>query len=127
MRFPFDKSFGLVVVDICLELAGRRVATQAAIDTGASYTVIHSEIIHFLGTTPKALRKPVVVATARGTEEIAKVRLDKIISLGKSIKRFEVLCHDLPPTARVQGLLGANFLSRFKVVINYRKGYVELA
>ena len=115
-----------MVVEICLELAGHRVVTKAAIDTGSTFTVVHSDIIHFLGATPEVLRGSVSVATAKGLQESPRVKLDKISSMGKTIKGFEVLCHDLPPTARVQGLLGVNFLQHFKMVINYKRGYVEL-
>lgn len=127
MHYPFDKKFGLVVVEICLELSGHRVVTKAAIDTGSTFTVIHSDIIHFLGTTPEALRGSVHVATAKGMQDIPRVRLDRISSMGKTVRGFEVLCHDLPPTARVQGLLGVNFLQRFQVVINYKRGFVKLS
>lgn len=125
-RYPFDKNRGLVIVEICLELAGRKIVTKAAIDTGSTFTVVHSDIVHFLGTTPKSLRGSVHVATARGTEEIAKVRLDKVFCMGKSVKNFEVLCHDLPSSARIQGLLGADFLKHFKMTIDYKRGTVEL-
>jgi hypothetical protein len=47
-------------------------------------------------------------------------------ALGKSVTSLEVLCHTLPPTSRVDGLLGLNFLRQFNVSLNFKRGYITI-
>jgi hypothetical protein len=48
------------------------------------------------------------------------------MAIGQKVDNLEVLCHDLPPESGVDGLLGINFLKRFKLTIRFRKGIIDL-
>ncbi|MBW1717302.1 MAG: hypothetical protein JRJ77_16020 [Deltaproteobacteria bacterium] len=38
----------------------------------------------------------------------------------------EVLCHDLPSEAKVDGLLGLNFLRNFNIAIMFKEDVIEI-
>lgn len=46
--------------------------------------------------------------------------------MGKSVDNLEVLCHDLPPEAKVDGLLGLNFIRHFNIAIRFRDGVIDI-
>ncbi len=54
------------------------------------------------------------------------MKVEGIRALGKSVEDVEVLCHDLPPEARVDGLLGLNFLRHFNIAIRLKEGVIEI-
>lgn len=42
------------------------------------------------------------------------------------MENIEVMCHDLPLEAYVEGVLGLNFLMNFDLNISFTKGTIEL-
>jgi hypothetical protein len=44
----------------------------------------------------------------------------------RTMRHIDVLYHDLPPSARVDGLLGLNFLSRFDLRINFKQEFITV-
>ncbi len=43
------------------------------------------------------------------------------------MRDVKVVVHDLPPTSRVDGLLGLNFLNNFNLKLMFKKGYLEIS
>lgn len=126
-KTTFDPQSPIIEVDITLYGEGgikRRI--KAALDTGATYTMIPWEIAEALGYQPAVSKEKVTLITASGVETAPLVEVKKIKFLGESIDNVPVVCHDLPPKSYVVGLLGSSFLRHFKVTINYRKGILEI-
>lgn len=42
------------------------------------------------------------------------------------LANLEVVCHDIPELAGIEGLLGLNFLRHFRVVIDYPSAILEI-
>ncbi len=59
-------------------------------------------------------------------ESVLEVRLDSIHRLGKIENDFAILCHNLPPRATVDGVLGLDFLRGERLVIDFRAGQLAL-
>jgi hypothetical protein len=66
------------------------------------------------------------VTTGSGVEFVPRIRVQRIEALGTERVDFPVLCHTLPPSAIVDGLLGLDFLRGCRLEIDFRSGKVKL-
>ena len=83
---------------------------HARLDTGATGSTINWDLLVLLGYDPAIIKDRVQMTTGSGVEYVPKISVDKIKALGKEMKGFEFLCHTLPPSATVDGVLGFDFL-----------------
>ena len=123
----FNPQSAIIEVDIILYGEGgvkRRI--KAALDTGATYTMIPWEIAEALGYKPEISKEKVTLITASGVETAPVIEIKKIKFLDENVDNVPVVCHDLPPKSYVVGLLGSSFLKHFKILIDYRKGLLEI-
>ena len=126
MKYPFDSKAGIILVKTKVYGPAGDGIVNLALDTGATWTLVSWEITVQLGYDPASVRERTRVTTGSGVEYCPRVKLKRLESMGKSASNLEALCHTLPPTSRVDGLLGLNFLKRFDVRINFKQGYIEL-
>ena len=101
-------------------------ALPLALDTGAWCTVIPCDIAVALGYDPAGSPDRRRIVTGSGIEYASVVRVTEFTAIGETITDLEVLCHDLPQEARVDGVLGMNFLRHFDVHILFSQGVMEL-
>lgn len=126
-KTTFDPQSPIIVVDITLEgKEGTKRRIRAALDTGATYTMIPWEIAEALGYKPEISKERVTLITASGVETAPIIEIKRIKFLGENIDNVPVVCHDLPSKSYVVGLLGSSFLKHFKITIDYRKGILEI-
>lgn len=91
------------------------------LDTGASYTMIPVKKSIEIGYDPLAATKKIEILTASGTEYVPIIKVASFKCLGVEVKDLDVVCHDLPPWATVDGLLGLNFLCHYPPFIDFYK------
>jgi predicted aspartyl protease len=128
-QVKYDPSSSVVVVDCLLESADGTfsLVIPVALDTGASFTVVATDILVQLGYDPaNPLLKRRRIVTGSGIEYAPRMTLRSVTAIGQKVTNLEVLCHDLPAQSGIDGLLGLNFLRRFRLTIRFRKGIVEL-
>jgi clan AA aspartic protease (TIGR02281 family) len=126
-KTTFDPESPIIELDIILYGEGgtkRRI--KAALDTGATYTMIPWDIAEALGYKPEISKEKVTLITASGVETAPVVDIKKIKFMDETLDNVPVVCHDLPPKSYVVGLLGSSFLRHFKIIIDYRKGSLEI-
>jgi len=126
-KTTFDPESPIIELDITLYGEGgtkRRI--KAALDTGATYTMIPWDIAEALGYKPEISKEKVTLITASGVETAPVVEIKKIKFMDENVDNVPVVCHDLPPKSYVVGLLGSSFLRHFKIIIDYRKGSLEI-
>jgi predicted aspartyl protease len=99
---------------------------RLALDTGATSTLINSEIMVILGYDPATAPDRIQVTTGSGVELCPLITVQRLEGLGKSINDFPVLSHTLPPTSQVDGLLGLNFFRGFQIRIDLRNGLITI-
>lgn len=128
MRFRFDPAPPAIVVFAVLQgrVAEQRRRLRLVLDTGATYTMIPWEIARALGYHPERSRRQIQLLTASGVVYAPLVTLGEVQALGQAIAPLDVLVHDLPPAARVDGLLGLNFLRHFKLTLDFPNGLLTL-
>ena len=128
-RVVFDPSVTSIVVDLLLEAAdsSSTLVIPVVLDTGASMTIIATDIMSRLGYDPAnpGLERQRIV-TGSGIEYAPRTTVRSAASIGQKVTNLDVLCHDLPPESGVDGLLGLNFLKHFKLSISFRRGVVDL-
>jgi len=127
-KITFDPQSPIIAVDIILEgKGGTKRRIRAALDTGATYTMIPWEIAEALGYRPEISKEKVTLITASGVETTPVIEVKRIKFLDQNIDNVQVVCHDLPPKSYVVGLLGSSFLRHFKITIDYLKGILEIS
>ena len=127
MSFPFDPGQGLIVVSV--ELCGPTgsVVLRLALDTGATGTVINAATLVAVGYDPALAPERIQVTTGSGVEFAPRLLLDKVVALGREHRDFPVLCHTLPPSAGVDGLLGLDAFRGESLTVYFRTGRLILA
>lgn len=128
-RLVFDPTVSSIVVDLLLEAADGHssVVIPVVLDTGASITIIATDIMARIGYDPAApnLARQRII-TASGVEYVPRTVVRAATAIGQRVSNLDVVCHDLPPASGVDGLLGLNFLRHFKLTIRFSKGILDL-
>jgi hypothetical protein len=86
-----------------------------------AWTLISWETASLVGYDPASVQQRTAITTGSGIEYCPKLNLLRLEALGKSVSGLGTLCHTLPPTNRVDGLLGLNFLGRFNLSLNFKQ------
>lgn len=127
MSVPFDAQQGLVIVRATVEGPGGTGVLRLALDTGATGTLINVGMLVVLGYDPALVSERIQVTTGSSIEFVPRITLSKIAALGQERTHFPVLCHTLPPSAGIDGLLGLDFVRGQTLTVDFRSGTIQLA
>lgn len=121
-----DPQAAIIVVSVELTgNAGSRLVDMA-LDTGATYVMIPWDIAEAIGYDPAVSRSRVNMTTASSVEVAPLITVQKVKALGQEVEDVDVVCHDLPPGSRVQGLLGLSFLKHFNVDLHFKARILDI-
>ncbi|MDE0012058.1 MAG: retropepsin-like aspartic protease [Candidatus Poribacteria bacterium] len=95
-----------------------------ALDTGASTTMIPTEVATHLGYDLSNPNEQMM--TASGIVSAKRITVPKLTAIGETVENIDVVCHDLPEGSIIEGLLGLNFLKHFDLNISFSRGTIEL-
>ena len=126
MSVPFDSRQGLVVVRAEFTGPAGSAVLRLALDTGASVTLSNTAIAVSIGYDPSSAADRLQITTGSGVEFAPKIDVQSVRALGRIQRGFSVVCHTLPPSAGVDGLLGLDFLRDSRLTIDFRSGRIEL-
>ncbi|MFQ5652915.1 MAG: retroviral-like aspartic protease family protein [bacterium] len=126
MSFSFDSQRGLIVIQAELTGPTGSAVLRLALDTGATATLVNVGMLVSIGHDPALSSDRQQVTTGSGVEFAPRIRLDRITALGEERTDFPVLCHTLPPSAGVDGLLGLDFFRARLLTIDFRIGQISL-
>lgn len=123
MRFSPDH--GVIVVPC--EIVGPRgsVLAELALDTGAVRTVVRTQMLATIGCDIENAPRTQLI-TASGIEQVARTEVIQLSALNRTIRNAQVLAHDLPDAARLDGVLGLDFFHNTRLTIDFRKRTIEL-
>ena len=122
MRLHFDPDEGLIVIPTRLWGQSGDVIVQLALDTGATGSIVNWDILVFLGYDPAIVPERIQMTTGSGVEFVPRIVIDKIQALGQQRQNFPVLCHTLPPSTTVDGVLGLDFFRAKRLVLDFSSG-----
>jgi predicted aspartyl protease len=114
-RVAFMPGFPLPTVKVVID----GVAFDLAVDTGAVSLVISSRIAQYLGMD---LAQPLAWAQLAGvgsSGSVPMVRLGRVSLATATATNLIAYVYNLPSVLRVDGLLGLNFLSKFRVTFEF--------
>lgn len=126
MKFSFDPSDGLIVVPVRFTGPNGDIVARLALDTGATGTMLNWDIVVLLGYDPASAKERIQITTGSGLEFAPRVRVERVEALGKTVSSLCVLCHTLPSSATVDGLLGLDFFRGHRLSIDFVKGTIIL-
>ncbi len=126
MKITFDPTQGLIVIPTRLHGFHTDTIVRLALDTGATSSMINWDVAVLLGYDPASSKERIQVTTCSGVEFAPRIVVKKVEVLGRSLENFPILCHTLPPSATVDGLLGLDFFRGVRLVVNLKEGIVAL-
>jgi hypothetical protein len=126
MALPFDAERGLIVIPTRLWGPHADVVVRLALDTGATRTLVNWDPIVFIGYDPAAIGPRVEVTTGSGVEFVPELPVRTVQALQQVRNDFPVLCHTLPPSATVDGVLGLDFMPGHRLIVDFRTASVSL-
>jgi hypothetical protein len=126
MTFTFNPSRGLIVVPARIHGPSGDTVVRLALDTGASVTMVNWDPLVLVGYDPASLPDRVQMTTGSGVEFVPRVGVSRVDALGVKAEGLEVICHTLPPSSTVDGVLGLDFFRGKRLVIDFRAGTVEI-
>jgi len=124
MKITFDPTQGLIVIPTRLYGLHTDTIARLALDTGATGSMINWDVAVLLGYDPASTEERIQVTTGSGVEFAPRIVVKKIELLGRTLEDFPILCHTLPPTATVDGLLGLDFFRGVRLVVDLQAGIV---
>jgi len=126
VKRSFDPTLVLIILPVEISGPARSGVFHLALDTGATGTLINAGALVSLGYDPALAVERVQVTTGSSVEFAARLPLRRITALGQTRSDFPVLCHTLPPSAVVDGLLGLDFLQGTRLEVDFRASTVCL-
>lgn len=126
MSFPFNPKQGLIIIRAEFFGPSGSNILRLALDTDATGTLVNIGMLVAIGYDPALTANRIQVTTGSGVEYAPLITVDQIITLGQERINFPVLCHTLPPSASVDGLLGLDFLRDQYLTIDFRSGQLKL-
>jgi len=127
MSYLFDQHQGLIIVRTELTGPSGIGILRLALDTGATGTLVNAGMLVSLGYDPSLVPDRFQITTGSGVDFVPRISLHKIKALGMERTDFSVLCHTLPPSAGVDGLLGLDFFRDLALTLDFRKGRLSLS
>lgn len=127
MSQHFNAARGLIVIPVEVEGPALSLVLRLALDTGATSTMLNQSRLLKMGYDLSAFPDRFQITTGSGVEFVPRVVLDRINALGREQNGFPVLAHTLPASARVDGLLGLDFLRGLNLNIDFRSGLITLS
>ncbi len=126
MKQPFDSKAELVIVTARVFGLIKDSFANLALDTGATMSLLSWDFLKYLGYLPAEANDQISITTGSGIEWVPKLTIKRLDVLGLQRKNFAILCHNLPATATVDGLLGLDFLRKRRLVLDFKKGILSL-
>jgi predicted aspartyl protease len=126
VRIPFNPRQGLIVVTAQIWGPTGDTVAQLALDTGATSTLVNAAVLLTIGYDPALAPHRVRMTTGSGVEFVPQLTVQRIEALGQPLTNFPLLCHTLPPSASIDGVLGLDYLRDRRLTIDFRTGQITL-
>lgn len=120
---PIFKHGEVVVVEAKVN---QKASARFVVDTGASYTMISGAIAKELEIEIDQNQPTMPFHTANGVIRAPLITLESIEIGGMEVKNLTAAIHDALPDPNISGLLGLNFLSKFRMDIDTEESILYL-
>lgn len=120
---PIFKHGEVVIVEAKVN---QKAVAKFVVDTGASYTMISVATAKELEIEIDENRPTMPFHTANGVIRAPLITLESIEIGGMEVKDLTAAIHDALPDPTISGLLGLNFLNKFRIDIDTDKSILYL-
>jgi len=121
---PVRRYGGSLIVPVKLN---NQKSVHLILDTGATMTVLSTDVAIELGLTSDPESQIATVNTAGGPVQVNLTKVESMGIKGAKAKNVVVAIHDLPDVKPgIDGLLGLSFLNNFLVTIDSKQGQLQL-
>lgn len=79
-----------------------------------------------IGYDPAVSEKRMPIVTANGVIEAPLITVESIELVDVKAEAVDVICHDIPEIAGIEGLLGLSFLKYFRTLVDYPAAILEI-
>ena len=117
VSFPFTRG-RLILAPVRLAHGAEWRRPTMALDTGARRTVVTPALAAELGFDPDGLGATTRIVSATGPASAGSLTLDSVSVLGLGVTDLCVVCYRLADALCIEGVLGLDFLNRFRVLID---------
>lgn len=121
-----DSSESIIIVDVEIFKNGTSRILRMVLDTGATFVMIPPKIAEYLGYEVSKSKRLVQMTTPSGSLRVPSITLERVKALDHELQNVEAVCHELPSTSRVDGLLGLSFIKHFDTDIHYLQGILQI-
>ncbi|MEW5692684.1 MAG: retropepsin-like aspartic protease [Candidatus Hydrogenedentota bacterium] len=125
----FDATKKLIFLDAgIISIDGSEIFyVPVVMDTGATVTILSPDLLVNLGYDPASPNLPRIrMITGSGVEYAPCLIVSGLVVGEERVNNIEILCHDLPVEAGIDGLLGMNFLNKFDVIVEHSSSQFHL-
>jgi hypothetical protein len=126
MTHAFDPSQGAILVAAKLTGPAAAVELLLALDTGATCSMVDENLLRAAGLDPSNPTGKVQATFGGGVMTLPMVTATDLSALGVSRQNYQVVCHTLPPSAGVDGVLGLDFFAGHVLTIDFVQHTVSL-
>jgi hypothetical protein len=126
MSFSFDPNTGLIIVPTKVVGPKKNILINLALDTGATKTMINWDALVLIGYDPAIISNRIQMTTGSGIEYVPLIEIEQIETLGTIKTDLTIMCHTLPPSATVDGVLGWDFFRGYRLTIDFIDGFIEI-
>lgn len=127
MSVSFDPQGSLIIVTATLWGPNGNLKLRMALDTGSTSTLVNATPLSFLGYDITNTSDDAQLTTGSRVESVPCLVVDRIDALEQSRQKLRVVCHTLPVTTRIDGLLGLDFLRCQSLLLDFRRGELTLS
>ena len=118
-KFALPPHYHNIIVPVTFCMEDNLKTLSMVLDTGATYTMFPFETARALGLDPSLTQRRIEIVTASTIEYRPIIVVPFVKAFGFEVRNLEVACHDLPPRAPCDGLLGLNFLRQFNILLHF--------
>ena len=116
----FESIEGLIWVSFELVYEGKVAKIDHCIlDTGSATTAIDIDLVEFNYRKPATIKR--LWGIGGGTQEVVGQVVDKIILDQKELKQIEIEFGDIQADLGINGFIGNNILSHYRLTIDFKK------
>jgi predicted aspartyl protease len=127
MTYSFDPAGRLVVVPVFVSGPRGGENFTFAVDTGATRTAISELVLTQLGYRQSDATGHRQARTGSGGTRAHLIPVSRLSAFGRERSNYPVLWLPIPPTSRIDGLLGLDFFRGLVLTLDFARGRVSLA
>jgi predicted aspartyl protease len=126
MTYHFDRHGRLVIIPVFVGGPTGGRTFQFAVDTAATRTGVSGLILERLGYQASQATGRHQVRTGSGGARAGLIRVARLAAFGQTRADHPVLWQQLPPAARIDGLLGLDFFRGLVLTLDFARGQISL-